>query len=139
MPTTPPENVRSDPATPPENSPPGTDPATRLYTTSGGGADLTIGAWASGELLKRTGASTAAGVAASAVTGVGGVTVDAAGENVAATFAAITDGNLVKRSGTTFVSLTPAAAIANATDAASAITQLNLLLAANRTAKIVAP
>lgn len=139
MSTTPPENVRSDPATPPENSPPDTDPATRLYTTSGGGADLTIGAWATNELLARTGASTAAGVATTALTGVGGVTVDAAGENVAATFAAITDGNLVKRSGTTFVSLTPAAAIADATDAASAISQLNLALAGLRTAKIIAP
>ncbi len=139
MPTTPPENVRSDPATPPENSPPGTDPATRIYTTAGGGADLTVGSWASGELLKRTGASTAAGVAPSAVTGVGGVTVDAAGENVAATFAAITDGNLVKRSGTTFVSLAAGAAVADATDAGSAITQLNLALARLRTAKIIAP
>lgn len=139
MSTTPPENVRSDAATPPENSPPDTDPATRLHTTSGGGADLTVGAWAIGDLLKRTGAGTAAGVAATALLGVGGVTVDAAGENVAATFAAITDGNLVKRSGTTFVSLAAGAAIADATDDASAITQLNLALARLRTAKIIAP
>lgn len=139
MPRTPPENVRSDDATPPENSPPDTDPATRIHTTSGGGADLTVGAWATGELLKRTGASTAAGIAPSAITGIGGVTVDASSENVAMTFAAVTDGNLVKRSGTTFVSLATGAAVADATDAGTAITQLNLALARLRTAKIIAP
>ena len=54
------------------------------------------------------------------------------------TIGAIADGEFVKRSGTVLVGSAQGAVVADATDAASAITQLNLLLARVRAHGLIA-